>query len=93
MEALCVMQWGRASDRFGRKPILLAGLCGLTISMLGFGLSTTYWTLVLSRCAAGALNGNVGVTKSMMAELTDESNRAQGFAYMPLIWVLGSTIG
>ncbi|TFY59310.1 hypothetical protein EVJ58_g5857 [Rhodofomes roseus] len=85
--------WGRASDRLGRRPIMMSGLLGLTLSMLGFGLSKTYWALVLARCAEGALNGNVGVTKSMMAEITDETNRDRGFAFMPMIWSLGSTLG
>lgn len=93
VEAICVLQWGRASDRIGRKPVLLAGLLGLTLSMVGFGLSTKYWALILSRCAEGALNGNIGVSKSMMAEITDSTNRARGFAYLPMIWSLGSTIG
>ncbi|KZT73545.1 MFS general substrate transporter [Daedalea quercina L-15889] len=92
-EALCVLQWGRASDRLGRKPIMMSGLLGLTLSMLGFGLAKQYWALVLARCAEGALNGNIGVTKSMMAEITDESNRDKGFAFMPMIWSLGSTLG
>ena len=61
--------------------------------MVGFGLSTKYWALILSRCAEGALNGNIGVSKSMMAEITDSTNRARGFAYLPMIWSLGSTIG
>lgn len=61
--------------------------------MIGFGLSRSYWALILSRCAEGALNGNVGVTKSMMAEITDPTNRARGFAFLPMIWSLGSTIG
>ncbi|KAM5544548.1 hypothetical protein V8D89_001446 [Ganoderma adspersum] len=93
VEAICVLQWGRASDRIGRKPVLLAGLLGLTLSMIGFGLSTKYWALILSRCVEGALNGNIGVSKSMMAEITDSTNRARGFAYLPMIWSLGSTIG
>ncbi|OCH84812.1 MFS general substrate transporter [Obba rivulosa] len=92
-EAICVLQWGRLSDRFGRKPILLSGLVGLIISVVGFGLSKNYWALVLSRCAEGALNGNIGVSKSMMTEITDVTNRARGFAYLPMVWSLGSTIG
>ncbi|KAH9902586.1 MFS general substrate transporter [Cubamyces lactineus] len=93
VEAICVLQWGRASDRIGRKPVLLGGLLGLTLSMIGFGLSRQYWALVLSRCAEGALNGNIGVTKSMMAEITDHTNRARGFAFLPMIWAVGGTLG
>ncbi|OCH83866.1 MFS general substrate transporter [Obba rivulosa] len=74
-------------------PILLSGLVGLIISVVGFGLSKNYWALVLSRCAEGALNGNIGVSKSMMTEITDVTNRARGFAYLPIVWSLGSTVG
>ncbi|KAI9066074.1 MFS general substrate transporter [Trametes sanguinea] len=93
VEAICVLQWGRASDRIGRKPVLLGGLLGLTLSMIGFGVSRQYWAVVLSRCAEGALNGNIGVTKSMMAEITDHTNRARGFAFLPMIWAVGGTLG
>ncbi|KAL1949834.1 hypothetical protein VTO73DRAFT_8715 [Trametes versicolor] len=93
VEAVCVLQWGRASDRIGRKPVLLGGLLGLTLSMLGFGVSRAYWALVLSRCAEGALNGNIGVTKSMMAEITDHTNRVQAFAFFPMSWQVGGTLG
>ncbi len=41
------MQWSRVSDRIGRKPVLLTGLAGLCISMLCFGLSKTFTTLVV----------------------------------------------
>ena len=39
------------------------------------------------------LNGNVGVMKSMMAELTDETNMARGSSLIPVIWAAGGTIG
>ena len=88
-----MLQWGRASDRIGRKPVLLGGLLGLTLSMVGFGLARDYWALVLARCAEGALNGNIGVIKSIMGELTDETNVARAFAWQPLPWSTGATIG
>ncbi len=46
-----------------------------------------------SRCLNGMLNGNIGVIKSMLAELTDETNMARGFSLIPVIWALGGTIG
>ncbi|KAF9532627.1 major facilitator superfamily transporter [Crepidotus variabilis] len=92
-EALTVFQWSRTSDRVGRKPVLLMGLFGTMISILLFGLSRTFWTLVLSRCLCGLLNGNIGVMKSAMGELTDSTNRADAFAMMPVVWSFGATIG
>ncbi|PFH48541.1 hypothetical protein AMATHDRAFT_49464 [Amanita thiersii Skay4041] len=92
-EAVTVLQWSRASDHIGRKPILLFGLVGMTLSMLSFGLSRTYGGLMISRCLCGLLNGNIGVMKSVMGELTDPSNRAEAFALIPVVWATGATLG
>ncbi|KAG1860697.1 MFS general substrate transporter [Suillus subalutaceus] len=92
-QALTVLRWSRLSDRIGRKPVLLVGLSGTCISMLCFGLSTTFWGLVISRCMCGILNGNVSVMKTMVGELTDSTNMAQGFALIPIMWCIGGFIG
>ncbi|KAG1736558.1 major facilitator superfamily domain-containing protein [Suillus lakei] len=92
-QALTILQWSRTSDRIGRKPVLLLGIFGLSLSMFCFGLSRSLLALILSRCITGALNGNTGVMKSMMGELTDSTNMAQGFSLMPVAWSLGATIG
>ncbi|KAH9917008.1 MFS general substrate transporter [Fomitopsis serialis] len=92
-EAMFVLQWSRISDYIGRKPVLLTGMAGLCVSMICFGLSRTFLHLILSRCLVGALNGNIGVMKSMMGELTDSTNMAQGFSLMPVVWSAGSTLG
>jgi MFS family permease len=39
--------WSQLSDHLGRKPVLLIGLSGACISILAFGLSTTFWSLVI----------------------------------------------
>ncbi|KAF5359319.1 hypothetical protein D9756_003039 [Leucocoprinus leucothites] len=92
-QAFTVLHWSRLSDRVGRKPVILVGLAGLSLSMYCFGLSTTFWGLVLSRALNGALNGNIGVIKSIMAELTDSTNISQAYAYMPIAWSTGGTLG
>ncbi|KAJ3573998.1 hypothetical protein NP233_g2071 [Leucocoprinus birnbaumii] len=92
-EALTVLQWSRLSDFIGRKPVMLVGLIGSSLSMLCFGLSKSFWGLVISRCLCGLLNGNIGVMKSVMGELTDSSNRAEGFAMIPVVWAVGATLG
>ncbi|CAE7170299.1 unnamed protein product [Rhizoctonia solani] len=92
-ESVFTLQYGRISDRIGRRPVLMFGLFGQALSIFLFGLSKQFWQLVASRSLSGALNGNVGVAKSMVAELTDETNQAQAFAFMPMVWSLGSTLG
>ncbi|KAJ7284703.1 MFS general substrate transporter [Mycena rebaudengoi] len=92
-QALTVLQWSSLSDRVGRKPVLLMGLFGVSLSMISFGLSKSYSAVVISRCLAGILNGNAGVLKSMLGELTDSSNIAQGMAMLPIVWNSGATVG
>ncbi|KAH9027876.1 MFS general substrate transporter [Lactarius pseudohatsudake] len=92
-EAATSFQWNRLSDHVGRKPVLLACLVGTTISILLFGLSHSFWALVLSRCLHGAVKGHVGAVKSTIAELTDETNIARGFSMPSAAWSLGYVIG
>ncbi|KAF9468186.1 major facilitator superfamily domain-containing protein [Collybia nuda] len=92
-EALTVFQWGRLSDRLGRRPVLLLGPFGLSIAMISFGLTNTFWVLVVSRCIQGVFNGNIGVSKSVIAEITDATNIGDAFSYISMMWGVGSTIG
>ncbi|KAH7884692.1 MFS general substrate transporter [Phlebopus sp. FC_14] len=91
-QAATVLQWSRLSDYIGRKPVILIGLLGLSISNIAFGLSRTLETLIISRCIAGLLNGNVGVMKSIIGEITDHTNMTQAFALLPPVFCIGATI-
>ncbi|KAJ7791347.1 major facilitator superfamily multidrug-resistance, DHA1 sub-family [Mycena olivaceomarginata] len=92
-EFLSVFSWGRASDRFGRRPVLLLGPLGLALSLIGFGWSKSFASLVFWRCLQGVFNGNIGVVKTVMAEIADSTNLAQIMALNPLAWSSGSTLG
>ncbi|KXN84877.1 hypothetical protein AN958_12007 [Leucoagaricus sp. SymC.cos] len=92
-ECTTVFQWGRLSDRIGRRPVLLLGPLGLSFAMFTFGISSSFWILLIARCAQGAFNGNMGVTKTMMFEMTDTTNIAQAFAWHPVMWSSGITLG
>jgi len=48
-EALTTLHWSRLSDRIGPKPVLLSCLAGTIVSMLLFGLSRSFWAILL-RC-------------------------------------------
>ena len=45
--------WTDASDKWGRKPVLVVSLAGLSISATLFGLSRNVWQMVLIRSCAG----------------------------------------
>jgi MFS family permease len=85
-EAVFVLQWSRISDRIGRRPILLIGVTGLTLSSICFGLSTSFPGLIFSRALAGVLNANFAVLRGAMAEILDPSNFARGIAFVPIMW-------
>ncbi|KAJ6577492.1 major facilitator superfamily domain-containing protein [Mycena capillaripes] len=91
-ESVTVFQFGRLSDIYGRRPILLLGPLGLGISMLGFGLSKTFWWLFFFRCIQGACNGNIGVSKTVINEIADPTNIADIFSLGPLVWSVASTV-
>ncbi|KIK60236.1 hypothetical protein GYMLUDRAFT_244664 [Collybiopsis luxurians FD-317 M1] len=92
-ESLSAYHIGRASDFYGRKPLLLIGPLGLSIAMVIFGLSKSLWGMAIARTLMGVFNGNIGVSKTVMAESTDETNRADAFMLMPLVWTIGTVIG
>jgi MFS family permease len=56
MEAVTVICLSRLSDHIGRKPVLLACLAGTTVSIVLFGLSRTFWTIVLRYSPCGPLS-------------------------------------
>jgi len=66
------MMWGRISDKFGRKPVLIMGLVGTMLSMLIFGFAKSFPVALVARAVGGALNGNVGVIQTTVAELATE---------------------
>ena len=66
------MLWGQMSDRKGRKNVILLGLAGATLSCIGFGFSTTFTQALIFRSLGGALNGNVGVMRTMVSEIIKE---------------------
>ncbi|KAI8958701.1 MFS general substrate transporter [Daldinia sp. FL1419] len=93
-EALTAIGWGALSDKYGRKPVVLFGLGGVAISSLIFGLATEYWVALLARFIGGALNGNVAVMQTMVAEMVKvPEHEPKAYATQPFVWTLGGIIG
>lgn len=74
--------------------MIVCGLLGTVLATLAFGFSTSFTEAVISRTAAGLLNGNVGVIRTMVAEMVVErAHQAKAFSVMPFVWSLGSILG
>lgn len=76
--------FGRLSDRFGRRPILLYGLLVFSFSFLLFGtFIDVLWILYISRLIGGAASGALyTATTSMVADITTRETRTK---YMGLV--------
>ncbi|KAL3495368.1 major facilitator superfamily domain-containing protein [Aspergillus germanicus] len=93
-QAVMAVYWGTASDRFGRKPIILLGLTFTMIFSLAFGLSKSLAMLISCRGMIGFMNGNVGIIRTAVAEMvTDKELQPRAFSVMPMVWTVGSIFG
>ena len=48
---------GRLSDRYGRRPLLVASQAGTALSFLILGMSRHFWVMLLARMLDGASGG------------------------------------
>lgn len=105
MQFLFAPLWGRLSDRVGRRPVLLIGLCGSSSSYLLFGWATSLkadsvWLglsplawLFVSRIGAGIAGATISTAQAYIADVTPEDKRAKGMALIGAAFGCGFTFG
>ncbi len=96
MQFLFLPIWGRASDRWGRRPILLIGLAGSTVFYFGFGIATVSRSLAglfLTRIGAGIAGATIATAAAYIADSTPKEKRAKGMALIGAAFALGFTLG
>ena len=85
--------WGWLSDRVGRKPVILSGALLSAACFLMFGFCKTLWQAIVVQTLLGFVNGNQGVFSTCLGEITDQSNQAKAFKYLPAIYGAGAITG
>lgn len=93
MQFLFSPLWGKLSDKFGRRPILLTTILGLAVSMLFLGLAKTLTGLFLSRLLAGFFGANIATASAYIADNTPPSSRAKGMGMIGAAFGLGFLFG
>ena len=85
--------WGRVSDRYGRRPALIAGLSGAFFAYLIFGFANSLWLLFVCRTVQGLGGGTTGVAQAYVADTMAPSERAKALGWLSAATSAGVSIG
>jgi len=84
---------GRLSDKYGRRPVLLASIIGTGIGFLILGFATTLWMLFVGRILDGITGGNISTAQAYIADITTKEERAKGMGLLGAAFGLGFIFG
>jgi DHA1 family tetracycline resistance protein-like MFS transporter len=81
--------WGRLSDKYGRKPILLISQAGTGVSFLILALSPNVFVILFSRFLDGVFGGQIPVIRAYISDITTPATRASEMGKL----MIGHTVG
>jgi MFS family permease len=88
---------GVLSDRFGRRPLLLASLAGSAVSLALTGVAGSLPMLLAARLVAGLFGGAIAVGQAYVVDLSEPARRTRALglvgASIGLGFVFGPAIG
>jgi MFS transporter, DHA1 family, tetracycline resistance protein len=93
MQLLFAPVWGRLSDRYGRRPIILVSLAGSAASALMIGLAGTLVVLFVARVLQGIAGASYAAAQAYVADVTSKEERARGMGMIGAAFGLGFILG
>src|SRR5579871_3790998 len=97
MQFLFTPFWGRISDRFGRRPVMIVSNAASAIGFFLFAYAESMTWLFASRIISGFGAANIGCAQAIMADITSRDDRTKGMglisAAMGLGFIVGPVIG
>ena len=84
---------GALSDRYGRRPVMLIGFCGLALSFFVTAMATALWMLVAVRLVSGAMQANASVANAYVADISAPDERAKRFGMLGAAFGMGFILG
>src|SRR5690349_901567 len=85
--------WGRMSDRYGRRPAILAGLLITACAYVIFAFAGSVPVLLLSRLVQGLGGGTIGVVQAYVADASSPEQRTRSLGWLSAITSLGAVVG
>ncbi len=85
--------WGRFSDRYGRRPAILAGLVITAFAYGIFAFAGSVLMLFLSRIVQGIGGGTIGVVQAYVADASPPEGRTKSLGWLSAVTSLGAVAG
>ena len=85
--------WGRLSDRFGRKPMILRASGWLGLIMIGMGFAQSVWHLMILRLLQGCLSGFQAAVIPLLAQETPKKHSGWAMGMFFTAQVSGGLMG
>ncbi len=85
--------WGRFSDRYGRRPAILLGLCTSAVAFVIFGFANSLALLLVTRLVQGIGGGTTGVLQAYVADAFAPRERSKALGWLSAATSAGVMIG
>jgi MFS transporter, DHA1 family, tetracycline resistance protein len=93
MQFVCAPIMGALSDKYGRRPVLLASLFGFGLDYILMALAPTIAWLFVGRIVAGIMGASYTTASAYIADISTPEKRAQNFGIIGAAFGLGFILG